>query len=287
MSRNLLTGFLCLLFIFPIFVTATGEESMPQFKYYLVKLIGTRPTWPDDMTRDEEKIMSEHFVYLRDLASRKKVLMAGPVFEFKFGLIVLKVQSEEEAIEIMSNEPSVMKGIHTYEMSEMVASIMAESMPAFQYPSEISDKILKKEIEIKAPVSEVWNAWTTEEGLKSFFSPNVHIEMRIGGPYEIYFAADQPYGIRGSEGCKILSYLPEKLLSFEWNAPPKFGELRYKHTQVVIHFEETDSGGTRLNFAQYGWGKGEKWDEIYDYFDRAWDYVLGNLKKSIEDDSEN
>jgi len=43
--------------------------------------------------------------------------MAGPVFDAKFGLIVLSVDSEREAKEIMDNEPSVKAGVHTYTIS--------------------------------------------------------------------------------------------------------------------------------------------------------------------------
>ncbi|UCD95158.1 MAG: SRPBCC domain-containing protein, partial [Candidatus Zixiibacteriota bacterium] len=73
--------------------------------------------------------------------------------------------------------------------------------------------------------------------------------------------------------------LPKEMLSFEWNAPPSFGPLRDKRTQVIIQFDEVKPGNVKVDFAQLGWGKGEKWDELYDYFDRAWSSVLGNLKK--------
>jgi uncharacterized protein YndB with AHSA1/START domain len=34
---------------------------------------------------------------------------------------------------------------------------------------------------VSAPVSEVWKAWTTSEGLKSWLAPHADIELRIGG----------------------------------------------------------------------------------------------------------
>ena len=41
-----------------------------------------------------------------------------------------------------------------------------------------SDRILRAEFELPAPVSEVWKVWTTEEGVKSFFAPGARIEGR-------------------------------------------------------------------------------------------------------------
>ena len=76
-------------------------------KQYLVRLLGTRPGWPEDMTDRERKIMDDHFAYLQKLTRQKKVVLAGPCFGFHFGLVILQTESEEEAKEIMDNEPSV------------------------------------------------------------------------------------------------------------------------------------------------------------------------------------
>jgi uncharacterized protein YndB with AHSA1/START domain/uncharacterized protein YciI len=264
-------------------VFAKNEGSgMTQPQYYLGKLIGTRPTWPNDMTPDEEKIMEEHFLYLKSLVNRKKVVMAGPVMlEPPFGLVILKTASREEADSIMSNDPSVKHGLHTYEVGQMVLSLLLDYRNPDRYPKEQSDKVIYKEVIVKAPRNDVWKAWTTTEGLKSFFSEVVKMELRVGGPFEIYFGPESAVGMRGSEDCKILSFLPQEMLSFEWNAPPDFGDLRYQFTRVVIMFESVDSAQTKVRFTQLGWGKGEGWEKVYDYFDKAWAYVLSNLQKSF------
>ena len=103
-----------------------GEESVSEVKEYFVRLLGTREGWPNDMTAEEQRIMSEHFEYLKDLVDKKKVLMAGPCFDPVFGLIVLRVDSREEAVSIMDNEPSVKQGVHTYDLNEMRVSLMAD-----------------------------------------------------------------------------------------------------------------------------------------------------------------
>jgi uncharacterized protein YciI len=99
---------------------------MNQKQHYFVRLLGTRAGWPDNMTADEERIMGEHFVYLKNLVAAKKVVMAGPVMNPTFGLIVLQVESEAEAREIMAREPSVTQGVHTYEMQPLVLSLLME-----------------------------------------------------------------------------------------------------------------------------------------------------------------
>ena len=47
---------------------------------------------------------------------------------------------------------------------------------------------------MKAPVEAVWQAWTTSEGIKSFFAPDARVEARPDGPFEIYFNPYAPPG---------------------------------------------------------------------------------------------
>jgi len=156
---------------------------------------------------------------------------------------------------------------------------MTEQKHYFVNVKDQSDKILRKETFVPATLEQVWNAWTTTEGVKTFFSPEAKVELAVGGPFEIYFILEAPYGSRGSEDCRVLSYLPMEMLSFSWNAPRDFGELRKRHTIVVLHFQEVGPGKVKVALSQLGWGKGEDWGKLYDYFDKAWSYVLGNLKK--------
>ncbi len=256
---------------------------MPKLEYYLVQLHGTREGWPDDVTDAEMKVMDEHFEYLKRLTVKKKVYMAGPVFDAKFGLIVLAVESEAEAKEIMDNEPSVKAGLHTYTLSSMRVSLLVDHCSPDRYVADPTDRVVRKEVIVPATIDQVWETWTTTEGVNTFFSPNAKVELRIGGPFEIYFLMENPYGSRGSEDCKILSYLPKKMLAFEWNAPPQFGDLRDKRTQVILAFDPVDASHARVTLSQTGWGRGDDWDKLYDYFDRAWEQVMGNFKKRFDD----
>lgn len=224
----------------------------PTTHQFFVRLIPPRQAFHMDMTPEEERVMGEHFLYLTALAAKGKVLIAGPCFEPLFGMAVLDVATREEADHIMQNDPSVKAGVNKYELQEMRASIRAHQVRPERYVADQSDKVIIKDVTIPAPVVEVWRVWTTNEGLKSFFSPNARVELRPGGPMEVYFLMDQPYGLQGSEDCRILSYIPERMLSFEWNAPPDFGPLRDIRTIVVIFFESISADETRLLFHHRG-----------------------------------
>ncbi|MBT3229081.1 MAG: SRPBCC domain-containing protein [Candidatus Marinimicrobia bacterium] len=147
----------------------------------------------------------------------------------------------------------------------------------------MNNKRLHKSILVQADLKSSWEKWTTHAGLKTFLGLDNKIELTPGGPYEIYFLLDNPEGTRGGEGNQVLSFLPPRMLSFTWNAPPTIPEVRnHSHkTWVVIQLEEVDARQTRVSLDHLGWLDGEKWDETYAYFDHAWEIVLDSLKESL------
>jgi uncharacterized protein YndB with AHSA1/START domain len=142
-------------------------------------------------------------------------------------------------------------------------------------------KVLYKAIELPASVEKVWNCWTTTDGITSFFAPKAIIELEIGGKFELYFMLNNPEGSQGSENCKVLSYLPQKMLSFSWNAPPQFPNVRGQFHWYVINFIAINDATTKLELTGLGWQDTEEWNNVYDYFDIAWTNVLQSLKNKL------
>lgn len=130
---------------------------------------------------------------------------------------------------------------------------------------------------VPSSVSEVWASWTTGEGFEAFAGAPARIGLEPGGEFVIEWAPESPIGERGSEGCHVLSYHHEKMLSFSWNAPPQFPEVRAQRTTVVLYFDAEGPDRTRLTLYNHGYpeeGVEEQWDEVFEYFSRAWPSVL-------------
>ncbi len=144
-------------------------------------------------------------------------------------------------------------------------------------------RTLKKKVLVKATPSQVWNAWTTQEGLAKFFAKQANVEIRIGGAYELFMQPEAQQGQRGCEGCEILAYVPDKLLAFTWIAPPSIPSLRTaeNRTHVILRMKSQADGFTELALYHIGFGQGDDWDTCYGYFDRAWGKVLKRLRASF------
>jgi len=142
-------------------------------------------------------------------------------------------------------------------------------------------KQIRKQCAVAASPARVWEAWTTEAGARTFFAPEPHIELVVYGRYEMFFDVEAPTGSRGGEGCKVLAFQPERMLTVTWNAPPHLPQVRAQKTCVVVDMLPAGEGQTAVTLTHVGWGEGGQWDEAYAYFDRAWDLVLGRLVRSF------
>ena len=82
--------------------------SKPRFMYVLEP---ARPTFPDDITSDEQLILSQHFDYLSRLSEDDVVILAGRTEAAEMGIVVLQADSETAARTIVDNDPAVTGGI--------------------------------------------------------------------------------------------------------------------------------------------------------------------------------
>lgn len=149
---------------------------------------------------------------------------------------------------------------------------------------KITDKKIIKTVIIDCSIDTVWWKWTTHEGLLTFMCKDNKVELVPGGAYEIYFLLDNPPGLRGGEGCTVLSYIPKQMFSFTWNAPPILKEARESgyYTWVVVDFKKISENQTEVTLTHFGFPEGKIWDEVHEYFTTAWDKVMEWLVDSVK-----
>jgi uncharacterized protein YndB with AHSA1/START domain len=145
-----------------------------------------------------------------------------------------------------------------------------------------AERSIDKAVTVAAPLDEAWAAWTTREGITSFFAPDAKIEPRVGGAFEIYFNPYADPGMKGADGMRYLALQPPRMISFDWNAPPSLPLARQQRTFVVVRFAPLGDKSTQVTLHHTGWGDGGEWDQAYAYFDRAWGSVLANLNKRFD-----
>jgi uncharacterized protein YndB with AHSA1/START domain len=149
---------------------------------------------------------------------------------------------------------------------------------------------------VDASPATVFRLWTSADGIKRFFAPEAKIDAKIGGRYQvIFFPAKDPEGeSHGTKGARILDLVPNEKLVFEWitfagdnllgshappYAPPAERNESPLPTWVELSFEPVadEPNKTHVKFAHYGFRDGEKWEQSYQWFTRAWAGVLDEL----------
>lgn len=159
---------------------------------------------------------------------------------------------------------------------QIFIALLVASASVLAYAQE---RYVDKEMRVKAPLDAVWQAWTTTDGIKSFFAPDARVEARVDGPFEIYINPLAKPGMRGADDMRFLAIQDKKMITFTWNAPPSLPEARAQRTYVTVRFKPLGDSETLVTLHHGGWGEGGEWDKAYAYFDKAWGNVLGNLEK--------
>jgi len=101
---------------------------MPQFLY---RIQPVRTDMLVQSTPDEDRIVGEHFAYLKSLTKRGVVLLAGRTLNTdasSFGLVILNVSNEEEAKGWMLGDPAVRAGVFDAEFSPYRLALVSEEL---------------------------------------------------------------------------------------------------------------------------------------------------------------
>ncbi len=91
----------------------TQQEFL--YRLQLVSSLHNEHNWTDK----ENGIIGEHFSYLQKLLAEGKLVLAGRTttsLDTTFGLAIFRAASQEEAQQIMENDPAVSNGVMTAEL---------------------------------------------------------------------------------------------------------------------------------------------------------------------------
>ncbi|MFQ5981525.1 MAG: SRPBCC domain-containing protein [Candidatus Heimdallarchaeota archaeon] len=140
---------------------------------------------------------------------------------------------------------------------------------------------MKIAIEAIIPVSveSLWDAWTNNDVITKWFSPEANIEPRVGGPFELFFdPADHSH--ESTQGCVLTRVEEKNVLEFTWKGPGQFAEVMNDPaslTTVKVEFSG-EAETTRLKLEHKGWGTSPDWDDARRWHEEQWNKALDELK---------
>ena len=83
-----------------------------------------RATFATDATPEEDRVIGNHFQYLKRLLAEGKLILAGPCEDASMGLAVFETADEKEARDILAADPAVQGGVFTCDLKPYRVSLM-------------------------------------------------------------------------------------------------------------------------------------------------------------------
>jgi uncharacterized protein YndB with AHSA1/START domain len=129
--------------------------------------------------------------------------------------------------------------------------------------------VFRIELSIPAPVHDVWEAFTTKQGLSIWLAPDGSVVLKPGGEWLVTFPGS-------TGGGTIVSFAREKDIAINALAPNSFPHVRAARTRAVFTFA-AQGNSTLAGLTQTGWQSGAEWDAAYEYLVAANAQMLAML----------
>ena len=134
---------------------------------------------------------------------------------------------------------------------------------------------------VNAPVSEVWKALTTKEGIESWMVAKTEFELRVGATWKTSYSKDSTLDDDTAIHQTILAYDPGRMLSFRTVKYPKgfaFPNAIAK-AWTVIYLEPVGERQTRFTGRMLGFTDDEESQKMRAFFERGNQQTLDSLIK--------
>jgi uncharacterized protein YndB with AHSA1/START domain len=146
--------------------------------------------------------------------------------------------------------------------------------------SAAGERTMQLSVVVPASRAEVWAAFTTSDGYRSWATPLASVELKVDGIIETSYDAAAKLGSPDNIRNQITAYVPERLLVMRnVQTPTGFpNAAELARTAVIIELEALDTRSTRVTLTGVGYGPGPKFDELFRMFEWANSYSLAELK---------
>ena len=134
---------------------------------------------------------------------------------------------------------------------------------------------------VNASPSEVWRAWTTQDGLRLWLAPIADIDLRIDGLMRTNYNPNGNLGDDGTIENRILAFDPERMFAIKVAKAPKSFPFpnAVKNMWTVIYLSQQGVGQTLVRTVGQGFTDDAESARMREFFQKGNDYTLAELRK--------
>jgi hypothetical protein len=245
------------------------------------------PSWPSSGMPDMAKL-GEHGQYMQRLFLDGRVLLGGPATDLSCGIVVFASSDRAEVERILAEDPAVKAGLFTPEIRAFHCASAADLVPASTLPPAPAGlEPLRLEITVPASLGRGVARLVHVRGRERVLRAEGRDRARAAGQARRPVVPGQSAGLARRRGAARARFVPERMLAFEWNAPPQFARARPERTFVVVELEPLAARSTRVVLVHQGFAEqaarkpelADEWKQVRAYFDQAWPTVLAKLEQ--------
>lgn len=148
-----------------------------------------------------------------------------------------------------------------------IPALCAVAAMLFLGRADAEEQTLVTESIINAPVSEVWRLFTTSAGLESWMAPHADIDLKVAGLMRVNYEANGTLDDDATVVREILSFEPERMLSFRAHRTAQDSGYLTEGMWWVIYFQPLEPGGmTNVRIVTLGYPDAAKWAEAKEFY---------------------
>jgi uncharacterized protein YndB with AHSA1/START domain len=147
--------------------------------------------------------------------------------------------------------------------------------------SDVDASPLVHEGIVEAPLTEVWNVWSTSEGLRQWMAPHAEIDLRVGGLMRANYNPDGQLGDSQTIVNTVLSFEPQRMISIKVIKTPEGFPFpnAISHMWSVIYFAAVDANRTAVREVSLGFTADPESQQMRKFFDGGNSTTMNELKK--------
>jgi hypothetical protein len=153
------------------------------------------------------------------------------------------------------------------------------------YTTQTGEKVLRLEAILPVDKKEVWQLFTTDDGLKKWIAPLAHIELKTGGYIVTNYDKSKSLSDSSSIKLPIINYIEQELFTLKVilnNNFPQSVQKEDENLQEIIQFISIGPKQTKIISSMIGWGEGDDWTKAYNFFVRGNIYTYEELIKTFK-----
>ena len=134
---------------------------------------------------------------------------------------------------------------------------------------------------VEAPLAEVWGAFTTSEGLRSWLAPHAEIDLRVGGLMRTNYNPQGQLGDPQTIENAILSFEPQRMISIKVaKAPADFPfPNAVQQMWTVVYFSSAGASRTTVREVTLGFDSDPESQRMRAFFNQGNATTLSLLQK--------